>query len=203
MKFVIVFSRLLSALFRPMYYPLVGFVMMFTMTYMEIFSWKFKLWVLCTTYIFTIGLPLLGIYLYRRFSGLSTFQLRQRQYRIWPYVICLLSYISFLKVIYAMHLPHFMCGIIVGALFIQSVCFLLNLRWKVSIHSAGAGGIIGALLAYSLIFSFNPVGWLCIAIILDGMVMSSRMILRQHSLAQVLTGSVVGIVCSYLGIILA
>ena len=102
-----------------------------------------------------------------------------------------------------MHLPRFMCGIVLGALFIQGVCLLLNLRWKVSMHAAGAGGIIGALAAYSGIFSFNPVWWLCGAFILDGMVMTSRMILRQHSLLQVWTGTIVGIIFGYLGIVLA
>ena len=93
-----------------------------------------------------------------------------------------------------------MCGIVVGALFIQGVCLLLNLRWKVSMHAAGAGGIIGALVAYSVVFAFNPVPWLCGTVLLDGMVMTSRMILRQHTLWQVWMGTLVGIVCGYLGI---
>lgn len=203
MKAVIVVARLLSALSRPMYYSLVGFVILFTVTYMQIFPWQYKLWVLCSTYIFTIGLPVLGIYLYKRFSGLTAYQLRHRKTRFWPYVISLSCYATYLKIMHAMHLPRFMCGIVLGALFIQGVCLLLNLRWKVSMHAAGAGGIIGALAAYSGIFSFNPVWWLCGAFILDGMVMTSRMILRQHSLLQVWTGTIVGIFFGYLGIVLA
>lgn len=203
MKAVIVVARLLSALSRPMYYSLVGFVILFTVTYMQIFPWQYKLWVLCSTYIFTIGLPVLGIYLYKRFSGLTAYQLRHRKTRFWPYVISLSCYATYLKIMHAMHLPRFMCGIVLGALFIQGVCLLLNLRWKVSMHAAGAGGIIGALAAYSGIFSFNPVWWLCGAFILDGMVMTSRMILRQHSLLQVWTGTIVGITFGYLGIVLA
>ncbi|MEE0690626.1 MAG: hypothetical protein UCJ13_07310, partial [Bacteroidaceae bacterium] len=87
MRTVIVAARLLSALFRPMYYSLVGFVILFTVTYMQILPWRYKLWVLCSTYIFTIGLPVLGIFLYRRLSGLTASQLRQRKARFWPYII--------------------------------------------------------------------------------------------------------------------
>lgn len=200
MRTVIVAARLLSALFRPMYYSLVGFVILFTVTYMQILPWRYKLWVLCSTYIFTIGLPVLGIFLYRRLSGLTASQLRQRKARFWPYIISFVCYAVYLRIMFVMHLPRFMCGIVVGALFIQGVCLLLNLRWKVSMHAAGAGGIIGALVAYSVVFVFNPVPWLCGAVLLDGMVMTSRMILRQHTLWQVWMGTLVGIVCGYLGI---
>lgn len=200
MRTVIVAARLLSALFRPMYYSLVGFVILFTVTYMQILPWRYKLWVLCSTYIFTIGLPVLGIFLYRRLSCLTASQLRQRKARFWPYIISFVCYAVYLRIMFVMHLPRFMCGIVVGALFIQGVCLLLNLRWKVSMHAAGAGGIIGALMAYSVVFAFNPVPWLCGAVLLDGMVMTSRMILRQHTLWQVWTGTFVGIVCGYLGI---
>ncbi len=200
MRTVIVAARLISALFRPMYYSLVGFVILFTVTYMQILPWRYKLWVLCSTYIFTIGLPILGIFLYRRLLGLTASQLRQRKARFWPYLICFLCYAVYLRIMYVMHLPRFMCGIVVGALFIQGVCLLLNLRWKISMHSAGAGGIIGVLMAYSVVFSFNPVLWLCGAVLLNGMVMTSRMILRQHTLWQVWIGTFVGVVCGYLGI---
>ena len=200
MRTVIVAARLISALFRPMYYSLVGFVILFTVTYMQILPWRYKLWVLCSTYIFTIGLPILGIFLYRRLLGLTASQLRQRKARFWPYIISFVCYAVYLRIMYVMHLPRFMCGIVVGALFIQGVCLLLNLRWKVSMHAAGAGGIIGALMAYSVVFSFNPVLWLCGAVLLNGMVMTSRMILRQHTLWQVWIGTFVGVVCGYLGI---
>jgi membrane-associated phospholipid phosphatase len=68
-------------------------------------------------------------------------------------------------------------------------------------HCAGAGGAIGALVAYSLIFYFNPVGWLCLLILISGLVGSSRMLLRQHDLWQVLAGTLLGVVGGFAGII--
>ena len=76
----------------------------------------------------------------------------------------------------------------------------MTLSTSIATELVGAGGIIGALMAYSVVFAFNPVPWLCGAVLLDGMVMTSRMILRQHTLWQVWTGMLVGIVCGYLGI---
>jgi membrane-associated phospholipid phosphatase len=48
------------------------------------------------------------------------------------------------------------------------------------------------LLAFSAIFMFNPVKWLCLVMIIAGLVGTSRMILRQHSLEQVVGGFMVG-----------
>ena len=64
------------------------------------------------------------------------------------------------------------------------------------------GIIIGALLAYSHIFSFNPIWWLCISILLSGAVMSSRMMLNKNTLGQVMGGTGIGIICGFVGIIM-
>ena len=64
------------------------------------------------------------------------------------------------------------------------------------------GGVIGALVAYSVLFMFNPVWWLCVTVLISGAVGTARMLLRQHSLAQVVAGTLVGVVCGFAGIIL-
>jgi membrane-associated phospholipid phosphatase len=100
------------------------------------------------------------------------------------------------------HIPHFLMAIVGISLLIQCTCVTINLWWKVSTHSAGSGGVIGAIIAYAAIFGFNPIWWLSLAILVSGCVMTSRMILRQHTLWQVLGGTLIGIVCGIVGTIL-
>lgn len=45
-------------------------------------------------------------------------------------------------------------------------------------------------------FSFNPLWWLCLVLVLAGAVGTARMILRQHTLSQVVMGFLIGIVCA-------
>ena len=68
---------------------------------------------------------------------------------------------------------------------------------KVSTHSAAIGGVAGALIAFSFKFAFNPVWWLCLVLILGGMVGTARIILRQHTLSQVVTGYLIGFLCAF------
>jgi len=57
-------------------------------------------------------------------------------------------------------------------------------------------------MVYADIFGFNPVWWLSLAILVSGCVMTSRMVLRQHTLGQVLGGTLIGIACGIVGTIL-
>jgi len=202
MKAVIIISRLLSAVFRPVYYPTVGIILLFTMTYLSMLPWAVKLWVLVLVCLFTVAMPALGTYVYRRVCGLRRHELRHQERRLVPYTIHLCSYLMCMHLLTQLHLPRFVTGIIMVSLLIQVSCILINMQWKISMHSAGAGGIIGALVAYAMLFRFNPVWWLCVAILVAGSVMSSRMFLRQHTLSQVLCGTLVGILCGYFGIVM-
>ena len=100
-------------------------------------------------------------------------------------------------------MPAFAGALIVASLMLQCGCTIINIWWKISMHSAAAGAAVGALVAYSLLLNYNPVWWLCLLLLLSGCVMSSRMVLLQHTLAQVLAGFAYGILCGFVGIILS
>lgn len=196
------YAKVLSAMFRPTYYPTIGFFVLLTTTYLSLLPWSFKLWLLAIVYAFTVLVPWLGTMAYSKLLKLNPHELRHRLNRFVPYILHIISYLCCLSILIKLHLPLFAGAIIVASLLIQVSCVILNIWWKVSMHSAGAGAIIGALVAYSFVLVFNPIWWLAGAILLDGAVMSSRMVLRQHTLGQVLGGSLVGILCGFVGIIL-
>ena len=195
-------ARVLSVISRPYYMPVVGFLALFTFTYLSLLPLFYKLLVLSMVWIFTIALPRLCVFVWRKLNGWAPMQLRLRERRAVPYVMFMLSYTACLHLMFRLHLPHYMCGILVAALLVQVVCIVVNIWWKISMHCAGAGAIIGALLAYSVLFVFNPVGWLCVLVLFSGAVGTARMLLRQHSLAQVVTGTLVGTACGLAGILL-
>ena len=94
-----------------------------------------------------------------------------------------------------------MCGIIEASLMTIIICSVVNIWWKISTHMAGIGGLTGALISFSLLFMFNPVWMLCIILLCAGVLGTSRIVLRQHTVAQVAAGYAVGVVCSMTGIL--
>jgi membrane-associated phospholipid phosphatase len=69
----------------------------------------------------------------------------------------------------------------------------ITLFWKVSVHSAAAGGVAGALAALLMKVPENELFYPMIAtIVVAGAVMSSRLRLNVHSPGQVYTGVLIG-----------
>jgi membrane-associated phospholipid phosphatase len=200
-KSIILTARVVSMLFTPFYLPLVGMMALFSFSYLGLMPWGYKLQVLTMVYLFTILLPSVLIHLYRRYRGWTLIELGHKERRAVPYVISILCYFFCIYLMDLLHIPHFMGTILYAALFIQVVCALINVWWKISTHTAAIGGVAGALFVFGELFGFNPVWWLCVVLILAGILGTSRMILRQHSLLQVIVGFVVGIVCSVVGLI--
>lgn len=187
--------------FTPFYLPLAGLLALFLFSYMRLMPLAYKLTVLLMVYLFTILLPSFLIHAYRNYQGWSRWQLGRKERRLVPYVIAILCYFLCYYIMSWMRIPQFMANILIAALVIQVVCAIVNVWWKISTHTAAIGGFEGALVAFSILFSFNPLWWFCLILIIAGMVGSSRMILRQHSLSQVVTGFLVGVVIGFWAII--
>ena len=198
---MILTARVVSMVFTPFYLPMVGLIALFTLSYLSQMPWPYKLQVLTLVYLFTILLPTILIHLYRRYQGWSLLQLGRKERRMVPYVISILCYFVCTYWMDHLHIPHFMCNIVTAALLIQIICALINVWWKISTHTAAIGGVAGALFVFGELFSFNPVWWLCLVLIVAGLLGTSRIILRQHTLPQVVAGFFGGLVCSILGLI--
>ncbi len=197
-KQIIMGARIVSLVFTPFYLPLVGLLTMFLFSYLSLYPWLFKLRILAMVLLFTIMLPTFLIRMYRRYNGWTLIELGQKERRMVPYIISILCYFACIYLMELVHVPHFMVSIVIAALTVQMVCALVNMVWKISTHMAAIGGFAGALFVFADAFGFNPVWWFCLLFIVAGLLGSSRMILRQHTLSQVVAGFFVGMVCTVL-----
>lgn len=200
-KNIIIVARILSVIFTPFYLPLVGLIALFLFSNLSYYPFLAKIFVLTLVYLFTVLMPTLLIRAYRNYHGWTPIEFGAKEKRIIPYVISIICYFSCFYFMKRMHIPHFMGTILIAALFIQIVCAIINIHWKISTHSAAIGGVAGAIMAFSHIFIFNPSWWLSVVVIMGGVVGTSRMILRQHTLAQVIVGFIVGTICAFTAII--
>lgn len=191
----------ISALFTPFMLPFVAFLMLFFFTFLRVTPWQYKVMVLSVVYCFTILMPMLGIYLFQKLNGWGIHELGEREKRFVPYILTILSYIACYITMLRIHTPGYMSGIILATLICMTLCALVNVRLKVSTHMASCGVMVGGLVSFSMLFQFNPVVWLCLFILLAGMLGSARMILRQHTLAEVGGGFFIGLLCGITGIL--
>lgn len=197
-KNIIFTARIMSMIFTPFYLPIVGLIALFIFSYMSLLPMTYKLVMLAMVYLLTVVAPSLLIHLYRLCQGWTSHELGRKERRLVPYIISIVCYFACFFWMEYRNTPRVISIIVVVALTIQMVCALINIWWKISTHTAAIGGVAGGLVSYSIAFSFNPLWWLCFVLILAGSVGTARMILRQHSLSQVVTGFLVGAACAIL-----
>ena len=181
-KYLILTAQVISMLFSPFYLPVIALIALFMFSYLSMLPVFYKL-------------ILLAI------KGWTRHQMSRRERRYVPYILSITCYSVLLYILHVMHL-RFIQDIIVGALAVQVICALLNGFMKMSTHAAASGAVVGALLAYSQIFFFDPTGWLCLTVILAGAVGTSRLILRQHTLTQIGVSTLVGFLCGFVSILI-
>ena len=194
-------ARMMSMLFAPFYLPVIGLIALYLFSYLSFLPWQSKLFTLILVYAFTIFLPTMLIRTYHRYQGWGDTEKSTKERRMIPYVISILCYFCCFYVLSYFHTPHFVGSIVVASLMIQLTCAIINLWWKISTHSAAIGGVTGAVMAFAEIFNFNPTWWICLILLLAGLVGTSRIILKQHTLAQVVTGYLVGLACAFIAVL--
>ena len=82
----------------------------------------------------------------------------------------------------------------VGSAITVLVMAAINLKWKISAHMAGIGGVIALIYQIHVqgLSAFDLLWLLCLSIIIAGLLGSARLALKQHDIWQILAGAVVG-----------
>lgn len=195
-KTLIRVARMVSAVFTPFSIPFLAFLILFLFSYLSIMPIQYKLIVLGIVYCFTIMIPVLAIFIFKKINGFSAQELGERKKRYVPFFLTITSYVFCLLMMNRLNIPWYMSGIILAALIMMVICIVVNLKWKLSEHMAGAGAVIGGLVAFSALFGYNPVWWLCLFILVAGVLGTARIILGHYTLGEVMGGFAVGFICS-------
>lgn len=71
---------------------------------------------------------------------------------------------------------------------------IINIKYKISAHMVGIGGLVGSLLVISYVLKFNAVPQMGIVILVAGVIATSRLYLKAHEPKQIYTGFFLGLV---------
>lgn len=201
----ITIAKIISYIFHPVFVPTYTFsFILFTNNYFSFFfSNTIKLLLLAITFFFTALLPILNLFILRRFRLISSFFLKDARERTFPYFITSLFYIGLIYLIKDFRLP----GIYVSFLIASAICITLaafiNLKWKISAHLIGIGGLAGSVLAISYILQQNMLICFCISILISGITAFSRIVLNEHTHSQTIAGFLLGSIGMFFLLIVA
>ena len=140
----------------------------------------------------TIAFPVITVFIMHRLGFVKNIVLKDREERIIPFIAGGLFYFWTFMVVRSLAVSEFITQMFLGFSLTVFACFFLTLFYKVSVHSAAAGGFIAIALYLTFTASHNLEIPLMLIIIAAGLLGSSRWFLKEHSPAEIFSGYMVG-----------
>ena len=192
-------SHVISTVFQPLLMPTYGVMLLFMYTYFGV-AYSNRFWHIVTPImLFSFVIPGILIYLLLRIGLISDLSLKVRKERFYPYFITLLSYSAMVIFYYKAQMPTWFITMMAGSIAIMIIAILITLIWKISAHMFGVGGLVGGVMSVCYYVEHSNPYWLFIGLfILAGSVGTSRLILKRHTLAQVIAGFLLGFSVAFL-----
>jgi hypothetical protein len=189
------FAKIISALFHPLLMPTYGFLLLlFTNNYVSNFlNPDFKYHVLIVTFAFTFLLPVLNAIVLLKLKRISSLEMEDAKERIIPYGGTTLYYFSLFYLFWRQNLPWFFEALILGAGVSVLLTLFINFRWKISAHSVGIGGTVGAIFGIMYRMQIDLELVFLGALLVAGLVGYARLKLNAHTPAQVYGGFAAGL----------
>lgn len=192
-------SRILSLALHPLLLPayLVA-ILLFARTAYAAYPAGIKFYLMWVVVLFTLILPVLTIAVLRSLGKLADYRLATRRERIVPLavgVVCyLLCAVTLAKIPSAMLMRRMM----LAAAACEALCFVVTLRWKISLHLTGMGAAV-SLFTILCVAGIGHLFWVLVAAVVgSGMLASARLCLGSHNGSQVLAGFAGGFVVTAL-----
>ena len=187
-------AKFISYVFHPLFIPIY-----ITYFIIEIRSYQLagindwmNLRILLQVFVNCTFLPLASILLLRALNFIDSVFLRTQRDRIIPYIICMIFYFWNWYVFKNNHEIKDLVSVSM-AIFNASVFgFLVNISMKVSMHAISVGVMVTfiALIAFTDSSSFSF--YLSFAILITGIVCTSRLLVSDHSPKEIYYGLLVG-----------
>jgi hypothetical protein len=186
-------AKILSVIFHPLFMPVYGLAIILSaptlLGYLP-FDVKKILFLIVIVNNVLIPVALLPFFFNRKI--ISSWAISDRKERIIPLVIATILYATTSFIIFRFPIPFFLKSFIFALLFLSLVVTVINLWWKISLHSVGAGALVAIVIILSFKMYTPLVYYLISVIITGGFVLSSRLRLNFHNPQQVWFGFLTG-----------
>jgi hypothetical protein len=182
-------AKACSLVLHPLLMPLIGAaILLYAPTYISILPGSFKIHILSVFALCTLIFPLFALALMKSLRIIPDLSLQSRRYRTLPLVATMVGYTVCFFLLSRYRILGFFPQLLIGGVVVLLICLVVNLFWKISLHLAGIGGLVGMLLYMALGGYGRMNAILLLFILLAGTLGTARLYLGHHNLAQVLAG---------------
>jgi membrane-associated phospholipid phosphatase len=151
------------------------------------------------TLFFTFFVPAAGIWYLWKTKRIDSLHIEDSHQRTAPYISTIISYALWIYFLhYLLQLPSFMSIVAIGAIIALVVVTITNLKWKISAHLTGIGGLLGGVCSFVLYYSTLPLGLVITILAASLILMYARLYLNAHTPLQVVCGLLLGLLSTFI-----
>lgn len=144
-------------------------------------------------FMFSFVFPVVNIFVLYKLKRIPSITLSNQKDRTYPYIVSALFYFGLFYLLMDVNIwPSIKLFIVGGGLAIIFTA-LVNLKYKISAHMVGLGGLLGILISVSSLIKFDMTPYYIAVIVIAGMVGTARLILEEHHPAQLYLGFLMGL----------
>ncbi len=189
-----IFASIISYVFHPIFMPMAMTLLIYYFFKPEFVGLvnKVPFW-LGMVFINTIMFPLLSVFLLKRLGFIKSIKMEDPKDRIIPLIIIMIFYFWAYQVFKNFNAPFLIRILFLGSFWGIIAVFMTNIFFKVSMHTAGAGGAVGIALLVLLFFEPGFIIPFSIVMLVAGLVGTARMKLGAHIALEIWLGYFLGI----------
>ncbi len=187
-------AQVLSDLFSPIVLPAYMMAVALWVSPLSVAPERVRLVTMGVVVALTAIVPTVVILSLIKLGKVKDVSLSDRSERFIPYVVSIVCYLATALFLGSVGAPMWLRSFYIGAALAGVVAYAITSKWKISAHSSSVGGVAAALawMCFHGLLIYSPMVWVTAAIVLAGLIGTSRLILHRHTPAQVFAGYCLG-----------
>jgi hypothetical protein len=194
-----ILAQVITYIFHPVFMPTaMAFVLMKLLPgiFQAVPPKQQGLWLISIA-VSTLVFPVFSIALMKPLGFISSYHMHTNKDRIIPLMTSMIFYF-WIDHVFA-NMPGFPVPVILrvmmlGNFWLLIAVFMFNIFTKISIHTAGAGCVVGVIGVLMITSDVNMVVPFFIAVVLAGLIGTARLLLHAHTPKQIWMGYALGII---------
>jgi hypothetical protein len=189
-------AQIISVIFHPLLMPTYGMILLLSFNNHLTFQLVFKAKIILTLMIFTstVFTPLILFAIFKRNHMITDFYMKTKEERLYPYLSLTIIYFLLYLLISKTGLHPVFGFFLLTTTLLSLVIFFINLRWKISVHATGMGGLTALLIVLSYKLQIDLHLLTGVVILCSGLAGFARLKINSHKPSEVYSGYLVGAV---------
>lgn len=189
------FSRVVSVLLHPLWLPVLSMLVLLNSDFYfnNFISQQGVYYLLTLVSLDNVGVPLVFIFLLKMFKLIESYSMKIQHERQGPLLFSAAFMVVSARLINQAELPSYYWFFLLCTAIVTGLAFVINTRYRISLHMLGWGSFTGILLSLLVIYKTNVLWLLPISFFLSGLVGWARLKEESHNNAQVYIGYVMGL----------